>query len=83
MKKSPSPFPNVPCIAHLHGIYSNNGGKLGEKLEKIINAENDDDEKKRKVWDKLREITFGMKKEFNDNINKLAANKAVAPCQMT
>ena len=76
-----TPFPDVPRITHLYGVYSNKGGKLQEALGKILSSDDTDEEKKEKVWNKLTKIVIDMKQELQGNLQKLNDNKQVEPFQ--
>lgn len=79
--KFKSPFPRVPCITDLYGVYSNKGGKLKKEIEEIMNSNNNNEEKKGIIWNKLLKKTIGMKREFNEGLRKLDQGKTVEPFQ--
>jgi hypothetical protein len=67
-----SPFPKVPCIGKLYGVYKNQGGKLKKELEETLHDNNkEDDAKKVEIWDRLLKNTIAMKREFRRNIETL------------
>lgn len=65
-----SPFPKVPCITDLYGVYMNMGGKLKNELQEIMEDADipNKNEKKDKIWIKLLENTANMKQEFSYNL---------------
>ena len=78
--KFTSPFPQVPRISDLFGVYKSAGGILINELEEIMNGDNGDtDEKKSLIFNKLLENTLKMKREFSDNLHKLNEGAAVEP----
>lgn len=61
-----SPFPGVPHIGNLYGVYKNHGGSLKADLAEILsNEEMSTDEKRLAVWKKLLNDTLNMKREFD------------------
>lgn len=79
--KFTSPFPKVPCITDLYGVYINMGGKLKKELQEIMeNADiSDKNEKKDKIWIKLLDNTVNMKREFSYNLRKNEEGTEVQP----
>ena len=70
--KFKSPFPKVPHIGDLYGVYSTQENSLEEKLKGIFNTEKlDNDQKKEKIWNYLVNDTKNMKREFDKFILKL------------
>jgi len=77
-----TPFPRVPRITHLYGMYVNGGSTLHEELQNIIDAyENDVARIKEAIWNKLLENTLNMKNEFQANLQNLEDGKGVEPYQ--
>ncbi len=60
-----SPFPRVPHIGNLYGVYKNHGGSLKRDLVQILeNEETNIEDKRDEVWKKLVNDTLNMKREF-------------------
>lgn len=77
--KFKSPFPRVPRFGDLYGIYTNNGESLKLLLEKILEDDIPDEEKKSKMWNLLFENTVNMKREFQEFIQCLDNGKEIRP----
>ena len=77
--KFTSPFPKVPRITDLYGVYKNKGGKLKNELQEIMDSAVPENEKKDLVWNKLLQNTINMKREFSENLQKLKQGTEVKP----
>jgi len=77
--KFKSPFPRVERIGELYGNYTNNGESIKLELEKILEEDMPNEEKKPKVWKLLFEDTVNMKGEFHGFIQSLGDGKEVSP----
>lgn len=74
-----SPFPRVERIGDLYGNYTKNGESLKQELEKILEEDIPNEERKPKVWKLLFEDTVNMKGEFHGFIQSLNDGKEVSP----
>jgi hypothetical protein len=75
-----SPFPRVPCISNLYGVYSNHGTTMRQQLESILSDEQmSPDEKRVAVWRRLLKDTQNMKREFDDFLTDHSRNREVLP----
>jgi hypothetical protein len=75
-----SPFPRVPCISNLYGVYSNHGTTMRRQLESILNDEQMSTEEKRvAVWKRLVKDTQNMKREFDDFLVAHSRHREVLP----
>lgn len=70
-----SPFPLVPRISDLFSVYTNAGGQLSEGLEATLREEGTEEEKVEKAWNTLLNNTINMKREFDDNLEKLRSQR--------
>ena len=74
-----SPFKKVPRISDLYGIYRNEGSKLVEYIEGILNSDEEIEDKKKLLWDKFCQDTITMKREFEENLDRLRKYDPVLP----
>lgn len=73
-----SPFPQVPCISDLYGVYKNHGGSLKRDLALILeDSDYSEEEKRNSVWNKLLNDTLEMKREFDGFIRSHRQHKEV------
>ena len=75
-----TPFPRVPRITNLYGMYVNGGSTLREELQNIIDASESNIARiKEKIWDKLLQNTLNMKQEFQNNLLRIQDGTGVEP----
>ena len=77
--KFTSPFPRVPCISDLYGVYMNNGGTLKLELEKIFETDVPSEEKKDQILHLLFDNAVNMKGEFQIFLKNLNDGKEITP----
>ena len=75
--KFTSPYPKVPRISDLYGVYKNKGQSRKLELEKVINSDGSNEDKKEQIWKHLVMHTLNMKREFDEFIHKLKQHEAI------